>query len=387
MITDPAAPNSARDEDAMVRAATPADLDQLVELENRCFATDRISRRSFRHILTRGKASTLVWEDDGRLGGYAITLFSRGTATCRLYSIAVDAWVRGRGVGKALLAAAEEEALNRGCVSMRSEVRRDNDASLGLFRSAGYRQFDEVADYYEDHMDALRFERILVPRPSLTQVPVPHYQQTTDFTCGPAALMMAMKALDPDVELDRSLELRLWREATSIFMTSGHGGCGPHGLALAAAERGFGVELFVTEHDVFLGSTVRNPDKREVMRIVEEDFRRRIDELGLPLQPRPIDVDELRERFDTGGIPLVLISSHRIYEERFPHWLVITGFDDRFIYAHDPFVDIDEGETVADSINMPIARSEFERMARYGRSGQRAVVVVSRRSGAGPTGA
>jgi len=31
---------------------------------------------------------------------------------------------------------------------------------------------------------------------------------------------------------------------------------------------------------------------------------------------------------------------------------------------------------VSDSINMPIARTEFERMARYGRSGQQAVLVL-----------
>ncbi len=362
-----------------IRPATVADLDQLVELEERCFTTDRMSRRSFRHMLTRGKAGTLVWDEDGRLGGYAITLFSRATATCRLYSIAVDAAVRGRGVGKALLAAAEQEALQRGCVSMRSEVRKDNTASLALFTGAGYRVFDEVADYYEDHMDALRFERILVPRPSLTQVRVPYYQQTTDFTCGPAVLMMAMQALDPGIALDRTLELRLWREATSIFMTSGHGGCGPHGLAVAAAERGFTVELFVKERGTFLVDTVRNADKKEVMRIVEEDFRRRIRELGLPVHRRGIRFSELRSAFDAGAIPLVLISSHRIYEERFPHWLVVTGFDDRFVYAHDPFVDADEGETVADCVNMPIARAEFERMARYGRSGQRAVLLLSRR--------
>jgi hypothetical protein len=89
--------------------------------------------------------------------------------------------------------------------------------------------------------------------------------------------------------------------------------------------------------------------------------------------------DEVRERFEAGAIPVVLISSHRIYEERFPHWLVLTGFDRDFVWAHDPFVDDSEGETVADCVNMPIARSELEKMARYGRSGQRAVLVVEGR--------
>lgn len=365
--------------DAPIRLATLDDLDALVALEERCFTTDRLSRRSFRYMLTDARASTQVWDEGGDLGGYVLVLYSKGTALARLYSIAVDAAVRGRGVGRALVDAAEAEALERGCVSMRSEVRRDNTASLGLFERAGYQVFDQVDDYYEDHMGALRFERTLVPRPDLSQVRVPYYRQTTDFTCGPACLMMAMRALDDSVELDRRTELRLWRESTSIFMASGHGGSGPYGLALAAHARGFRVELFVQESGPFLVDTVRSEAKKEVMRVVEEDFLDQIEAAGIPVRPRPIGFDELRERFEAGAIPVVLISSHRIYEERFPHWLVLTGFDRDFVYAHDPLVDEDEGETVADCVNMPIARRELERMARYGRSGQRAVLVVEGR--------
>lgn len=361
----------------MIRFATVDDIDGLVALEERCFASDRLSRRSFRHLLTRANAATHVWDDGGPLGGYAITLFSRATALARLYSIAVDGAQRGKGVGRQLLAAAEGEALARGCVSMRSEVRRDNLASLGMFRAAGYRQFDEVEDYYEDHMEALRFERHLAPQPSLSQVRVPYYQQTTDFTCGPACLMMAMKALDPELRLDRRLELRLWRETTSIYMTSGHGGCGPYGLALAAQARGFAVELHVRQPGTFMVDTVRNPAKKEVMRVVEEDYLDRLEGLDVPITFTPIGLEALQEQFERGAIPVLLISSWRIYHARTPHWVVVTGFDDRFVYVHDPFVDDEEDETVADCIAMPIARAELERMARYGRTGQQAVVLVS----------
>ena len=37
--------------DAMLRQAHASDLDALVQLENRCFTEDRISRRSFRRFL------------------------------------------------------------------------------------------------------------------------------------------------------------------------------------------------------------------------------------------------------------------------------------------------------------------------------------------------
>ncbi|MCC9000955.1 MAG: GNAT family N-acetyltransferase/peptidase C39 family protein, partial [Candidatus Contendobacter sp.] len=213
----------------MPRYATLDDLPALLAIENRCFATDRLSRRSFRHLLTQGHAATLAAENADQIQGYVLLLFSHGTSIARLYSIAVHPDYARRSVGDRLLEAAEAVALERDCVSMRLEVRRDNPASLNLFRRHGYRQFKEVPDYYEDHMAALRFEKRLVPHLEADRVKVPYYRQTLDFTCGPAALMMAMKALDPTIELNRSLELRLWREATTIFMTSGHGGCGPYG--------------------------------------------------------------------------------------------------------------------------------------------------------------
>ena len=250
----------------MLRHATLDDIPALLAIENRCFATDRLSRRSFRHLLTHGNAVTLLDEHDGQIRGYVLLLFSRGTSMARLYSIAVHPENGRRGIGDRLLEAAETAALERDCVSMRLEVRRDNPASLALFRRHGYRQFEEAPDYYEDHMDALRFEKRLVPYLRADLVKVPYYRQTLDFTCGPAALMMAMKALDPALELDRKLELRLWREATTIFMTSGHGGCGPYGLALSAHRRGFDLEIHVNEDHVFLVDSVRSPEKKEVMR-------------------------------------------------------------------------------------------------------------------------
>ena len=363
----------------MLRSATLDDLSALSALEQQCFATDRLSRRSFRHLLTRGHAITLVAEAGGQISGYVLLLFSQSTALARLYSIAVAPGQTQRGVGGQLVAAAEAAALERDCVAMRLEIRRDNPASLALFHRQGYRQFREVPDYYEDHMDALGFEKRLVPHPRTPLKPVPYYRQTLDFTCGPAALMMAMQALQPSLVLDRKLELRLWREATTIFMTSGHGGCGPYGLALSAYQRGFDLEIHVNEEGVFLVDSVRSPEKKEVMRLVQEDWIEELQHLPINLQRGSLGVAALRQKCAAGGVPLVLISSYRIYGERFPHWVVVTGCDEHYIYVHDPLVEEAKGETLADSINLPIAHREFEGMARYGKARQKAVLVLYRR--------
>ncbi len=363
----------------MLRPATLADLDALVALEQHCFSGDRLNRRSFRHLLTRAHAALHLAVMADRPVGYVLLLFSRGTSMARLYSIAVDPAWRRHGIARALVEAAEQLALAHECVSLRLEIRGDNLPSQSLFRQLGYRPFRTVMDYYQDHMEALRFEKRLMPQlmPDLDRVP--YYRQTLEFTCGPAALMMAMKALQSDLVLDRKLELRLWREATTIFMTSGHGGCSPFGLAIAAHRRGFDVELHVTDRGVFLVDSVRSPDKKEVMRLVQEDLLDELQQLAITPIDGSLGVDELQQAFEAGGIPLVLISSYSIYREHSPHWLVVTGFDQRFVYTHDPYVDHQEGETVTDSINMPITRRDFQRMARYGKAGQKAVLILRQR--------
>jgi ribosomal protein S18 acetylase RimI-like enzyme len=361
----------------MNRAATLEDMDALVALEQQCFDDDRISRRQFRHMLTRANAAVLVEERAGRVVGDVVVLFSRATSVARLYSLAVAPEMRGQGVAKSLLHAAEQVAWSKHRAYMRLEVRKDNSTAVALYERHGYRRFGEWLDYYDDHADAWRYEKSLSPElhPSLRMVA--WYEQSLDFTCGPAALMMAMATLDPTVVLTRKLELRLWREATTVFMTSGHGGCGPYGLALAAARRNFSVRAYVSDKGVHLVDSVRSEDKKEVMRLVQEDMREQLRALKVPVLHRAMSLEKMEAEFSSGAIPLVLISSWQIYGERFPHWVVVTGFDASFVYVNDPYVDYKAGETVLDSIHMPIARERFATMTRYGRVKLQAVVLLS----------
>jgi len=364
----------------MIRHATLDDLDALVAIEDRSFDTDRLSRRNFRYLLIKGNAETLVEEEQGVVRGYAMLLFNSGVSLARLYSLAVDPAFQRMGVAGRLVAASEMTARQNECVAMRLEIRKDNIPSIGLFKRHGYREFGIHADYYEDHMDAVRFEKSLVKDHKPAMARVPYYEQTLEFTCGPAAIMMAMKALDPQLELDRKLELRLWRESTTVFMTSGHGGCGPYGMALSAYHRGFDVEVYVNAEGAMFIDSVRDPEKKEVMRLVQDDFIKELSKVPVKVHFGVLGVNALQEQFEQGGVPVVLISSYRIYHEKSPHWVVVTGFDQRFIYVHDPLVDKEEGKTITDCVNMPILRKDFERMARYGKAGQKAVLILKRRA-------
>ena len=125
------------------------DLDALVALENAVFATDILSRRSFRHFLTAPKSSLIVAEESGKLAGYALVLYPARSKLARLYSIAVAPHVGRRGVGPLLLAAAETAARRRGRRTMRLEVHEHNGRAIARYEKSGYRLFGRHRHYYD----------------------------------------------------------------------------------------------------------------------------------------------------------------------------------------------------------------------------------------------
>jgi ribosomal protein S18 acetylase RimI-like enzyme len=360
----------------LIRDAEVADLDALERLEQAVFPTDRLSRRSFRRFLQRPSDALLVAEEDGAVIGYVLLLFRERTALARLYSVAVDPAAARRGVGHLLLEAAEAAAVTRGCIFIRLEVRADNAAAIALYLKAAYRQFGRYVGYYEDRMDALRFEKRLVAQVSPPVNPPPYFEQTLDFTCGPACLVMILGWADPRTRLDRTLELKLWREATTIFMTSGLGGCEPFGLAVTLARRGLKPELYLSQTGPYFLDSVRSDEKRTVMRLTQQEFRAEAAALGIPVRGAALGVGELAAAFDDGAVAITLVSGYRMFRKKAPHWVLAHGHDGRHIFIHDPWVEDEDFETPAAATNLPIPALEFERMARYGRDQLRAPILV-----------
>lgn len=145
-----------------VRHATRADLDALVALEQRVFASDRLSRRQFRHHIDSPSATLLVCATDSGLLGDSLLLLRRGSHVARLYSLAVAPAARGGGIGQSLLTANEQTARRRGCHLLRMEVRVANAAAIALYESNGYRRFGQRADgYYADGSDAWHYQKTL----------------------------------------------------------------------------------------------------------------------------------------------------------------------------------------------------------------------------------
>jgi [ribosomal protein S18]-alanine N-acetyltransferase len=147
-----------------IRRAAPADLDDLVRIEERVFPTDRVPRRGFRRFLASPSSVLIVATHDRMITGYALVLFRANSGVARLYSIAVAPQARRRGIGVALLAAAEAASLRRRCAVLRLEVHEKNVTAISRYRKTGYALFGRHVAYYADRGHALRFEKRLTTR-------------------------------------------------------------------------------------------------------------------------------------------------------------------------------------------------------------------------------
>jgi ribosomal protein S18 acetylase RimI-like enzyme len=359
-----------------VRPAGADDLEPLLALEHDVFHTDRLSRRSLRRFLASPHAETLVAEHDGRLAGYALVLFRPKSAVARLYSIAISPHSGRRGLGRLLLAAAEQAALDRHCTSLRLEVHERNDRAIALYQKAGYRVFGRHQEYYGDRGNALRFEKRLHAALTGAHAPPPYFHQTTEFTCGAACIMMALGWADPSFRASPALEYTLWREATTIFMTGGPGGCEPYGLAVTLQRHGLSPELFVSRPGPYFVDTVRAEDRRRVMLVAQAEFQRKAGELRIPCHLFPLGESALMDAFDNGAVAIVLVAGYHGGRRKVPHWVFAFGHGGRSILLHDPGALRDDQGNALAAATYAMPTSVFHRWSQAGSDKLQATILI-----------
>lgn len=365
-----------------IRSAQLADVDALFALENASFEYDKLTKRRIKYWIGAPNAIFMVacTNDIGQVPivmAYALVIMRKGSRSARLYSLATDRRARGHKLGEHLLLSAEAQALAQGSLFMRLEVAIDNRYAIALYERLGYRQFGLYKEYYENKVDALRMQKAIKQLYSKTFLPeYPWYEQSTEFTCGAAALMMAGASLGLPLNLTQYTELDIWRQATSIYMTSGHGGSHPIGLALAAKTLGMQCDVFINiEHTPFIDG-VRSAHKKALLTAVHQQFCEKSVEAGIQLHYSEPNIQAMRKAIEQGKAVICLISTYQFDEKKVPHWVAITHIDDDCLYIHDP--DLEEGENAMDYQHIPIAIEDFSSMATYGKQKLRTCLVLSR---------
>lgn len=146
------------DENTQLRRAGLIDVDGIVALEAQ-FPGDRMNERSVRRFVRSMSAGVWVIERFGRVMGALVMTTAGRRHRARIYSLVVDAELRGQGLARALVEAAEAEAAARGFIGMSLEVRADNPQAQAFYAHLGYTQTGALPGFYEDGADAIRMRK------------------------------------------------------------------------------------------------------------------------------------------------------------------------------------------------------------------------------------
>ncbi len=142
----------------LLRAARAADVGRIVDIEKDGFAhpwSRELIERELGHSWSRILlAAELDPAGEERVVGYIVFWIVHDEVHVLNVATALEA--RRRGVGRALMAAAEEEGSSRGARLSTLEVRRSNHGAIELYRVLGYRQVGIRPKYYaEENEDAI----------------------------------------------------------------------------------------------------------------------------------------------------------------------------------------------------------------------------------------
>jgi ribosomal protein S18 acetylase RimI-like enzyme len=111
-----------------------------------------VRRRLVPALREQPQALVLLAFSDATIVGLLTGFFGFSTFAARpllnVHDLAVLSDFRGRGIGRALLAAAEERARARGCAKLTLEVREDNARARGLYHERGFRDFELAGASY-----------------------------------------------------------------------------------------------------------------------------------------------------------------------------------------------------------------------------------------------
>lgn len=148
--------------DVIIRPAILADAEVILDIENQCFITDKISRRQIKYLLSKARAINFVAEQNGQVVAYCICLLRPHPSPARLYSIAVAPAWQGRGLAKQLITTLFSHLVNIGCQRCRLEVRESQLHAQTLYRQLGFIGIKNLPYYYADGAAGLSMEASLL---------------------------------------------------------------------------------------------------------------------------------------------------------------------------------------------------------------------------------
>lgn len=160
---------------------------------------------------------------------------------------------------------------------------------------------------------------------------VPFYKSVNDTDCGPLGLKMALAYLGEDYSFEKLSEEERQLDTGLVWTL---------GIVRAAKCLGFPVKMYsVTnfshqEDDLEYYKKYANDEGMLLLKELDNETKK----LGVFVEEKNMSLDELLDFVSDSSIPIVLINWYILAKkEGFSgHFVPITGYDDEFVYIHNP---------------------------------------------------
>lgn len=125
-------------------------LDQLYQIEEKCFEQEAFSKRQIAYLLTDYNSISLVAKVNGVLAGFIIAQVEveENTEFGHIVTVNVAPSFRRKKVGTAMILEIEGLLRQKDILESRLEVREDNHAAIKLYQKLGYQTVGRLDRYY-----------------------------------------------------------------------------------------------------------------------------------------------------------------------------------------------------------------------------------------------
>lgn len=180
---------------------------------------------------------------------------------------------------------------------------------------------------------------------------VPLYRQKTEYTCGPASVMMVLKHFKKIKELSEKTEINIWHNTRLFPFFDTY----PHGIAAYLSKKGLYVELVrevikptVHEFDkLFDMDKIPLYLKKDSFHAFKKNYHKQIlfaKKSGVRQVKKKPSLDMIKEYLKKGFVVLALIGADYFYRfDHIPpkhllaeHWVIVTKVDG-VVQINDPY--------------------------------------------------
>ena len=148
-----------------------------------------------------------------------------------------------------------------------------------------------------------------------------YYPQQTEYTCGPACLLMVMQQLNPRFRATHEEEMAIWHEANTVYMGDGQpAGCSAHGLAAAALRRGLQADVYDYYSIVPLAGIMPDDEAAIMHKTIETHTQQMRDAGGVCYMTRP-SLGLITRILANKSAKIILLVEE--FEEGGLHWVVL----------------------------------------------------------------